>query len=309
LGKGSGIGSGLRLAALGLALAAAPAAAQRCESVVRDAVRGRTVPVAVTLPEAGDRLPVVIWSPGLGGGRALGGAWAEQWAAAGIATVQLQHPGSDAMVYGQAAAAARAAPDPAAAERARRARIAQGTAPEQLAARLGDVALVMARLRAGDGLGACLTVRIDAERAGIGGHSMGAWLAQRLAGPAGGFMGGLAVSGGVAVAGAIEGPFMLVTSVADGIAAELPAARKARELAARTALWEQMQGGEHWLFVAGAGSHNELAGTPSRTPAALVARLGALTGLYWRAVLLGDARARARLAATEAGPGERFEWR
>lgn len=307
-------------------LGTSPALASRCESVVRDPGRGRNIPVAVTLPDKGAELPVVIWSPGLGGGLAQGRRFADAWAKAGMATVQIAHPGSDAAVYREAAALAKAAADPAAGGRARAARVRAGADSRQLVARLGDVAFVHAQLAHGETLGACLTVRIDAERAGIGGHSMGAWVAQLMAGQAlpgltigtpPQFRAALAMSGSALVpvaalptsAAGIAMPYMLVTGTLDGVVAEASDASRAAAMEARTALWPYLPPGEKFLLVMDGARHMNFDGTARNLPPALAARLLPVTSDFWRATLAGDAAADARLKAFKPAGRDVFEAR
>jgi predicted dienelactone hydrolase len=303
-----------------------PALATRCESIVRDPARGRSIAVAVTLPGTGADLPVVIWSPGLGGGLAQGRRYAETWAAAGIATVQIEHPGSDAAVYREAAVLAKAAADPASAERARAARIRAGSDGRQLVARLGDAALVHARLAEGQTLGACITTRINAVRAGIAGHSMGAWVAQIMAGQAlpGLTMGmapvfsaALAMSGSALAPGAelptsaagIAMPFMLITGSLDGAPANADADTREATVKQRTALWPHLPAGEKYLLVLDSATHMQFDGTARNLKAGIAGRLLHATTDFWRATLADDAAAAARLKNFKPAGGDVFEMR
>ncbi len=313
----------LALAAL---LAAGPALATRCESIVRDPARQRSIPVAVTLPEEGAALPVVIWSPGLGGGLAQGRRYAQAWAAAGIATVQIEHPGSDGAVYREAAALSKAADDPAAGQRASAARVRAGASGPQVAARLGDVALVHALLVGGETLGACITSRIDAANAGIAGHSMGAWVAQIMAGQAlpglmmsnlPPFRAALAISGSALApaaelptsAAGIAMPFMLVTGALDGAPEDADAEARAANVKTRTALWPHLPAGDKYLLVLDRATHMQFDGTARNLSASIAARLLPATTDYWRAALADDAAAAARLRAFEPAGADVFETR
>jgi predicted dienelactone hydrolase len=311
-----------------LALVAA-VPAEACDTSLFDGERGRTIPIRITLPPGTARVPVIFYSPGLGGGRAQGSVWAAAWAKAGFATVQFQHPGSDAEVYREAEAAAARQPDPAKARAARAGRIRLGTSGAQIAARLADFAAVHAVLSAPGGrAGGCRTARIDPLQLGVAGHSMGAWVAQIYAGqqlpglvprplPV---RAALAISGSALVPGAglaesvrpVRKPFMLVTGTRDGVDAAAPPEAQAKALAERTALWAPLPPGGKMLLVADGATHMQLAGTPGETPAALAASVGALTSRFWLAALKSPAVAWPAAEALPAelrsgGPGDRFE--
>jgi predicted dienelactone hydrolase len=247
-----------------LAVAIAPLV---CEATWQDSARGRDLPVRITLPAAGARLPVVVWSPGLGGDRRSGLVWANAWAGAGLAVVQMAHPGSDAAVY-------RAGDTP----EQRRASIVAGASPEQLLARVGDARFVLSELARRPAEGACDLRRIDTDRAAIAGHSMGAWVAQGIAGQRFGVPGGadqpplrdqpllrdqrfraaIALSPTAAPGSTafrrVGIPFLAITGTLDGTSAAAPPAERAAALAARTAAYESMpaDGNKCLLVVAGA---------------------------------------------------------
>ncbi|KPF67697.1 hypothetical protein IP88_12215, partial [alpha proteobacterium AAP81b] len=52
-----------------------------CDAVWRDGPRGRDIAVRLRLPAGTTPVPVVVWSPGLGGGTGGGAAWGTAWAA------------------------------------------------------------------------------------------------------------------------------------------------------------------------------------------------------------------------------------
>ncbi len=310
------------LALLAAASAQAPVQAMVCNSEIRDPQRGRTIAVRLTTPDAlASPVPLVMWSPGLGGGLDSGGLYAAAWARAGVATLQFRHPGSGPEVYREAAALAKAAavsgstPEAASAGRAARAaRIREGSSGAQVAARVADIELALSRLA--DGLGSCRTSMIDRGRLGIAGHSMGAWVAQIYAGqllpgvaplqrPP--FKAALAASGSPlvradALAASTAGmaiPFMLITGTLDGIPESAPPARAEAMLAERMGLWPHLPAGEKYLFVAAGATHNQLAGTA--TPPALSARLLPVTTGFWMNTLLGGA------VPAPPSAGDRFE--
>jgi len=165
---------GIGFALLALALAEpGRAAALICDTVWHDAARNRDLPVRVRLPDAATfsgRVPVVLFSHGLGGSVDAGAIWARDWANAGIATVHLQHPGSDASVWSKV-------PQPE-----RMAALKAAANAQQLLARVADVRFAVDTLVAGGDVGGCDLSRLDATRIGMAGHSFGAGTVQAVAG-------------------------------------------------------------------------------------------------------------------------------
>lgn len=312
----------LRALFLLLICTAAPASAVVCESVVRDPARGRDIPVRLTLPDNDEPLvPLIVWSPGLGGTLAQGRLYAEAWAKAGLATLQFSHPGSDARVYAEADARAKAAPTPEAARAARLARVREAASSVQLAARIADIGRALSQLPYG--LGACETLRIDQSRLGVGGHSMGAWVAQVLAGQRLGgpelparqpFKAAMAIASSplaapearAASAAAMTRPLMLVSGSLDGISPDATPDAARAQLAERTGLWPHLPAGGKYLYVAAGANHMQLAGTSEKaTSPALAARLlPILTGFWTQTLLDGPALADPALAV-----GDVFEVR
>lgn len=248
-----------------------------CGAVWHDAERNRDIPVRITLPAAKAKVPVILWSPGLGGDVGGGGVWAAAWAASDLAVVQMQHPGSDGAVY-------RAGGTP----EERRARVAAGSSPEQLLARVGDAGFVLTELGDRKTEGACDLTRIDVDRAAIAGHSMGAWVVQAVAGQR--FNGratlvdrrfhaavafsptgnpespiGPAAFVGVAI------PFLSITGTFDGAPLSADPAQKVTALAARIAPYRSMSAdGNKCLLVLGDATHmmfsgNRLTGVAGNT--------------------------------------------
>lgn len=312
-------------------LLAGPAAAAACDAVWRDAVRERDVPVHITLPDAPGaassngsagvpaRVPAVIWSPGLGGGLGSAQRYVRAWAAAGIAVVRVQHPGSDGAVY---------AGDLPPAERAARVRAA--ITPAQVRARIADIGFVVDELERRKGEAAsdasCDLARIDGQRLALAGHSMGAWVVQAMAGNRDG-SGEIGAAKGSAAGpnidrrfrafaafsssgpadpelaarlfGGIGRPLLVVTGSKDGVPAGAAPADAARDIAMRTALYAGAPAdGRKALLILADGSHMVFAGDPGRNPAetSMQDRAIAVTTLWWRRWLLNDARADTALA-------------
>jgi predicted dienelactone hydrolase len=245
-----------------------------CEAVWRDAARNRDLPLRITLPAGTGPVPVVLWSPGVGADRRGGGVWARGWAAAGFAVVQMEHPGSAAAVF-------RADGSP----EEKRARLAAAITPAQLQARVDDARFILSELVFRRDMPGCDLGRIDAARAAIAGHSMGAWAVQGLAGqrfatPNGDapllrdqrFRAGLAFSPtaapGTTAFRRVGIPFLAITGTLDGTAAAAPPEQRATALATRSAVYPSLpaDGGKCLLVFADA-THMMFAGNrPADTP-------------------------------------------
>lgn len=134
---------------------------------------GRVIPWRVYLPTGRPfRVPVVIVSHGLGGSRDAMGYLGEALAARGIATVHLQHAGSDRAVWvGKPFLSA--AVDMKLAMNAENARL-----------RVEDVAFALTRLSKpmGGAPGADWSAKLDLARIGVAGHSFGALTALQCVG-------------------------------------------------------------------------------------------------------------------------------
>lgn len=138
-----------------------------------DSARDRLIPVRVYLPmrivgspsiEA-ERLPLVLFSHGLGGTRMGYSNLGRYWASQGFIALHLQHPGSDRGVWGNRGLAMISS-------------IRDATTIEQAIARAMDVRFVLDQVLADPKLSA----RVDAQRIGIAGHSYGANTALLAAG-------------------------------------------------------------------------------------------------------------------------------
>lgn len=322
---------GLRAFASLLLLASTPAAATDCDVVWHDAVRDRDVPVRIRLPDGTGPVPLVLYSPGLGGTITTGNLWSNAWVAAGIAVVHLQHRGSDAGVY----------TDPGTpTEKQQRRR--SGGSLFQLPARVGDAGFVLDEIATRKTEGACNLTRIDLSRIGFAGHSMGAWTAQVVAGQRFGgpqpfvdkrIRAAIALSpssltdGDLGEAfGSIRIPFLSITGSADGVPAGLDAAKRAAALGQRTGPYQGMPAGQKYLLVLADADHMAFAGTRRRDAAAVAvaAETGSaaatvptahiddmvrrLTIAFWGATLLGKTADAAILKAPAGlAAGDRYE--
>jgi predicted dienelactone hydrolase len=134
---------------------------------------GRIVPWRAYLPAKSDKpVPVVIVSHGLGGTRDGMGYLGEALAAHGVATVHLQHAGSDEAVW-KGLRPAKILPA-----------MKSAAGADNAKARTGDVAFALDRLAAESAKGASspFAGRVDVTRAGVAGHSFGAHTSLTVAG-------------------------------------------------------------------------------------------------------------------------------
>jgi predicted dienelactone hydrolase len=303
---------------LTLLLCAPARAAILCDAVWRDSPRGRDLPVRIRLPAGTDRVPAVIYSPGLGGTRTTGEMWAAGWAAAGVAVIQTEHPGSDAAVYANIKT-----------QEERVARVRAGASSQQLLARIGDIGFILDELGRRPQEGICNLARIDPDRLGLAGHSMGAWVVQAMAGqrlgPAGARLQDMRLRAFIALSptanpaippdtlfGGIHRPFLVLTGTRDGVPDSPDAAVRSRALAQRTgvfaglpadgrkaqALFDQA---DHMMFAGNRRAAGDAVG--QHVQAASLA----ISTAWWRRWLLGDARAEAVLAAPPVAPADQWQ--
>lgn len=296
--------------ALFLLLASAPAfAGPICEASWIDASRdNRAIPVRIRMPDGAGKAPVVLFSHGLGGSLDSGTRWAEAWSRAGIAVINIQHPGSDRSIIGSGGFLA-------------------AMSPAQLAARVGDVHFVIDQLSRRKREGACDLTRFDLTRIGMSGHSFGAHTTLAIAGQryAGDFGKGFAdprVKAAIAFSpappmrgsdgdafGAIAIPVMSVTGTADTtpVLPQISAADRQRPFRAMPA------GGKYLLVLSGA-THMDYNGQDNvrwraaRSDPRIAELTIAATTDFWRWTLLGDAGARRDLDSLKArlGPEDLF---
>ncbi len=313
----------LLLPILALLLAVPARAGPVCDAVWRDAARGRDLPVRIRLPDGAGTIPVVLFSPGLGGGITGGTLWASAWAARGIAVIHLEHPGSDASVYAGAAN-----PDDL------KARVRAAATGAQLQARVGDVSFILDELARRPREGACDLSRLDLSRIGLAGHSMGAWTAQAIAGQR--YFGAAAfrdpriiaaialspstlTTGGLSEAfGSISIPFLSITGSADGtprIARDaVPTNAQIEQQAQRTGPYNGMSPGRKYLIVFQDGDHMVFSGNRRRAPTGPDSHIQAVTArlstAFWGMALLGNTEDAALLASRVLpllAAGDKFE--
>ena len=297
----------------------------------KDSARERTLPLKIRVPDGDARVPLVIFSHGLGGSREGGKAWGEHWSANGYLVIHVQHPGSDESLWkgpGEGAA---------------KLRMARGATPEQLLGRVDDVRFVideLARLPAKSDAPAWAK-RADLSRIAMTGHSFGARTAMALAGERypgpiksvadGRIAAFIAFSPTVQGAkktwperyGAMSKPFLSVTGTIDGDVMGTGSNPKNR-----AAVFDAQNAGDKYRVVFAEGDHSVFNGGSAREAVSLnritgddLARTSAasaylihdkarvVTLKFLDAYLKGDAAAKSWLA-TEAQKalGDAAEW-
>ena len=296
-----------------------PASAATCDAVWRDAARARDLPVRIRLPDGSGKVPALLWSPGLGGSRTGGEAFARAWASAGFAVIQLEHPGSDAAVY-----AGTATPEE------RRQRVMAAASGPQLIARTADVSFIADELERRPTEGACALSRIDRDRLALAGHSMGAWTVQAIAGqrfgPAGitptlidrRFRAFIAFSPNANPSadptssfGQIGRPFLAITGTQDGVPLSGDPALRQSALAQRTRIFTGLPAdGRKAIAILADATHMMFAGNLRDTsPLAVHVRTASITlSTAWlRHWLLDDAGAERVLAKPPLGPDDQWQ--
>ncbi|NMN06430.1 MULTISPECIES: dienelactone hydrolase [unclassified Novosphingobium] len=260
-----------------------------CNATWTDAARsGRPVPVRIRMPEGRAQVPVILFSHGLGGSLDAGTNWVTVWAAAGFATVNIEHAGSDAAIWKG------------------RMRPMQGRRSamngQQLQARVDDVHFVLDRLAKGGREGACDLGRLDMDRVGMAGHSFGA---QTVLAVSGARYGGAAImhdpriKAAIALSpqpalrqddrsafGGIAIPFFSITGTRD----ELPFLNSVAPQD-RTRPFAAMPTGSKYLLVLEDANHMMLGGQSKRMPvmratAHIVDAVARFTTDFWRTYLM-----------------------
>ena len=290
---------------MGIAAASSPARAVAQELTWSDSARSRPLPLLMRWPAGNGPCALVLHSHGLGGSREGGDAWGRAWQQAGIAVLHLQHAGSDTEVLrgGQRA-------------------LRQAVSYEQLAARVADMRFVLDEVvrRSGAAEPGFARVRVDAI--GASGHSFGARTVQALAGQR------FATAAGAGLAeprfkafvalspapgrdalpperafGAVAKPLLCVTGSQDQD--PLGSERTGEH---RLAVYEGLPSGQRALLWLDGADHMTFGGNAAqriaarrglfrRDPAvaereaAHHALVAAVTSLWWRSRLLGDAAA------------------
>ena len=288
----------------------------------RDSRRERELPLRMRWPVGDGPCALVVHSHGLGGNRQGGDVWGRAWQQAGIAVLHLQHPGSDTDVLPGGMRSLRAAAN-----------------AEQLRARVADMQFALDEVLRRALLGEPGFSRVRPGALGASGHSFGAGTVQALAGQR--FAAALSGIGeprfkafiafspspgqGLPESAAFAGvtrPFLAVTGSldTDSLGRGLTGPERASVIDAlpsgqRALLW--LQDADHMTFAGNAEQRlRARSGVLKREPVAADnearhhALVAAVTTLWWRARLLGDAAAMAALREpAQLGLGEGDRWR
>jgi predicted dienelactone hydrolase len=135
------------------------------EFVWVDEKRGRSLPAILYLPKTEAKAPLVVFSHGLGGHRYGYSHFGKFWASNGIASVHVQHPGSDRAIWTSQGFAVISA-------------VKAAASTENAVARAIDVTLTLDSLEKDPAVAS----KIDFSRVAVGGHSFGANTALMSAG-------------------------------------------------------------------------------------------------------------------------------
>lgn len=283
------------LIAAALLPAAAQAAGPVCDAHWTDTRRGnRDIPVRIRMPDGAGKVPVVLFSHGLGGSVDSGRAWAEAWSQAGMIAINIQHDGSDRAAI--------------------RAGLREAMNPEQLIARAIDVHFVIDEIARHPHEGACDLSRADLTHIGMSGHSFGAITTQAIAGQHFAMrdddpladkrvVAAIAFSPSPpsqgtdeAAFGRISIPFLSVTGTADSVFLTPKIQPEDRQRPFRA-----MPPGGKYLLVLDGANHMAFNGRGDRAfaSAALTPHIEQAvidtTTAFWRWTLMGDQAAKAKL--------------
>jgi predicted dienelactone hydrolase len=287
-----------------LKLPEAPLAAP-ADFTVRDAKRGRDLPIRVYLPAGSNAAPVVLFSHGLGGSREGSAFLGKHWAGRGYAVVFLQHPGSDDSVWKDAPLAERAGA------------MQRAASLQNFTLRVRDVPAVLDQLERWNREDKHpLAGRLDLKRVGMSGHSFGAVTTQAVSGqsaPVGGplftdsriraavVMSPSAPAAGDAARafGGVKLPWLLMTGTKD-IARIGGATIGAADMASRLAVYPALPPGDKYELVLHNAEHSAfteraLPGESGRRNPNHHRVILALSTAFWDAFLRGDEAAKAWL--------------
>jgi predicted dienelactone hydrolase len=280
-------------------LAVSDAKPTKLDFTVKDAKRGRDIPVVAYLTAGTGAAPVVLFSHGLGGTPGAYAYLGEHWARRGYVGVFLQHPGSDDGVWKDTPPAGRMAALKAA------------VTVENLLLRLADVPAVLDQLARWDAdTSHPLAGRLDLTRVGMAGHSFGAVTTEAISGQAARFGKGFTdprIKAAVVMSpsapqrrdanaafGAVKIPWLLLTGTAD------TAAVGEADVANRLKVFPALPPGHKYQLVLDGAEHSAFTGRAlpgdkqKRDPNHHRAIL-AVTTAFWDATLKGDAAAKAWL--------------
>lgn len=291
-----GLAAGACNGATTLAWAQEPDAQGHDDRVVVDPATQRRIRVRLRLPASDAPAPLILYSPGLGGGLSNGAAWCEAWRRAGFVVATMGHPVSGDAVFDTA-------------RRGLRANMALALAGQQYPARIGDTKFIIRQGLATLGI----EKRVDAGRIGIAGHSYGAIITQLLTEEASLqktnlVQAAVALSPGVANlasaqrAAVIRMPFFCVTGDQDNYVTFSKGGESQRvgaPLANRLAVYRALPPGAKQLLYLASADHMTFAGEPldrrqfsrdvpasPQDDARAWARVSAATTAFWQRYLM-----------------------
>ena len=274
------------------------------------------------MPSGSEPVPLVLFSHGLGGSAEAGREWAQAWADAGIATLHLQHPGSDTEVLRQGG--------PRALQKAANA--------DQLEVRALDVRFVLDELARRQAAGEAALARLRLDAIGVAGHSFGGHTTLAVAGQNYGRRGPAPLADprprafaafspspparGEGGFGGIERPVLCLTGSLDTDPFAKPGSERATRGDYRRQVFDALppgrkaelwlDGADHATFSGNAQGQRSFRPRPD-APVSQAERhhalIRAISTDWWRAHLLDDADARQRLSQAPAGLGPQDAWR
>ena len=295
------------------------------DAIWQDATRSRALPVRLRWPAPQTPVPdggwpVIVYSHGLGGTAGGASVWGQAWAQAGFVVVHVQHPGSDLNAL-QAAARTGLG----------RMALREASSATQLVVRLQDVVFTLNQI-AQEKLLTKRWANVRANAVGIAGHSFGAHTTLGMGGQAYAGRSGMQDSrvgalialspivprtGDSRLAFAnITRPTLCITGTLDGDVIGTGATPEQR-----AAVFDALPAGQKAMLLLKGANHTTFSGTEGRAaswpqPEGIANQLNQqhravvaqITTDWWRAHLLGDTAAAARLI-TPAGLETTDVWR
>jgi predicted dienelactone hydrolase len=245
-------------------------AAGSADFLVTDAPRDRRIGVRIRWPAIQQASPLILYSPGLGGGLSNGQAWCEAWQRTGFVVVTLSHPHTNESLWDTRATSFSQ-------------NMATALDAKQYPARVADCRYILDLcLRDNE-----LSKWIDAGRIGAAGHSYGALTVQALAGQAGpgqrddrirafvSLSPGAGSKASAARMKAVKLPFLSLTGKQDGKVSFIHASERIRlgiPLAQRLWVHEALPTGKRFLVVFDQADHMSFAGELVNHPAVRFSR-------------------------------------
>jgi predicted dienelactone hydrolase len=250
------------------------AAPQVIDAELKDASRDRVIPIKVRVPEGVSKIPLVIFSHGLGGSVEGGKTWGEHWAASGYLVVHVQHPGSDTPALRESFGAGVGEP---------KQRMRNIATPENLIGRVDDVRFVISEIERQQRANTPFWMgRVDLTRIAMAGHSFGAHTTMALAGQR--YPGPVKtlsdsrIKAFIALSpnatgmprtfadrfGSMNVPFLSITGTQDGD--PFAADRNMKKMVAkRTAVFEHQPAGDKYLLVLDSADHSVFNGNEAQS--------------------------------------------